>query len=236
MQSVLLQTVLELVTAMMRWSRYRSDGLYITGTLWYGMMCRTFVLLEQILRLILSEMSQFTSERAVEARSRHADRKPLSAMTFGQCLGVLREIAPQASHKIGSELLSLNDLAAWERIVFVRNRLAHHGPGFLDSVDLAAGRVWRSQPVCEPFERQAAEIWNLGTRLCRSPLVMACITLQGVEETEASEQLRKAEELILNSGERTDVREAHRSFWRAAPDMINLFHQQSSKNQDSPPE
>jgi hypothetical protein len=44
-------------------------------------------------------------------------------------------------------MLSEDDRIGWNRVVSLRNRMAHEGPGFLDSVDLRAGRIWREYEI-----------------------------------------------------------------------------------------
>ena len=125
---------------------------------------------------------------------------------MGQCLEVLEEVVPSLPIKLAdkypelsvpSDILPGRDRTAWNRILLLRNRLAHGGPGFLDSVDLASGRIWREYKVDVPLEQQAVEVWRLGRQLCRSPLIVLCVALQGVTPEAAQEQLDRAELIRL---------------------------------------
>jgi hypothetical protein len=123
---------------------------------------------------------------------------------MGQCLGVLEDLAPRLVHvlstitpsagiDLGGDLLPKGDLEAWRRIVSLRNRMAHHGPGFLDSIDYFSGRVWREYKVQEPLDQQARDVWKLGRQVSRSHVVLACVSLGGVSPEEAIIELDAAE-------------------------------------------
>ena len=205
--SVVLNTAIEFTAATTRWSTGGSRSLYMTtGTVWYGMMCRSFVLLERLLRSCLIEFSRVDETLVAECRRRRGYGRALDSLTMGQCLGVLEELAPRlmpvlstntSSVDVREDLLTEDDLGAWQRIVSLRNRMAHHGPGFLDSIDLFSGRVWREYEVQEPLDQQAKDVWKLGRQVCRSPVVLACVSLGGVSPEEAIQKLDAAETIQI---------------------------------------
>jgi hypothetical protein len=197
--SDILDTAVEFTAATTRWSTGGSRSLYMTtGTIWYGMMCRSFVLLERLLRSCLIEFSRVDESLVAESRRRRGYGRALDSLTMGQCFGVLEDLSPRVMHNTpnlnaGGDLLPEGDLKAWQRIVSLRNRMAHHGPGFLDSIDLFSGRVWREYEVQEPLEQQAKDVWKLGRQVCRSRVVFACVSLSGVSPEEAIIKLDAAE-------------------------------------------
>jgi hypothetical protein len=193
------------------------------GTLWYGIMCRSFLLLERMLRLSLLEVSRFIPAQVSAASARRTGGKPLRELTLGQRVGVLEQLGPilpglltQACPdlKVPVSLLPHVDLDAWKRILELRNRMAHEGPGFFDSVDFHSGRIWREYDVQEPLNKQANEVWTLGRQVCRSPFILTCIALQGVDQ---SVSLTK-----LDAADRIEVR--HRETGREIESTINEFH------------
>lgn len=195
----ILTAGIEFTAATTRWAD-NTASFYKSGTVWYGIMCRSFLLLERALRCCVVEVSKIASEDLRKAAERRALGKPIRAMTMGQCFGVLEEIAPALSGKLASilpdvsrEVLPSEDRFAWNRIISMRNRLAHKGPGFLDTVDLIAGRIWREYKIEVPLEQQAHEVWQLGRQLYRSALVVACAALQGTTRETFHEQLDRAE-------------------------------------------
>jgi hypothetical protein len=199
--SEVLDAGIQYVASTTRWSGHASR-MYMQGTLWYGIMCRSFLLLERMLRLSLIEVARLANLEIQVASKSRASGKPLDAMTFGQCLGVLEEIAPSLSGVLVSafphlqiplSLLPNDDRIGWNRVVSLRNRMTHEGPGFLDAVDLRSGRIWRRYRIVEPLEKQATEIWAIGRHLCRSPFVLTCIALQGCDESLAIAELDSAE-------------------------------------------
>ncbi len=203
--SAILETEIEFVAATRRWSG-RTDPMYWSGTVWYGMMCRSFLLLERMLRLCVVELYSVAGDSMRKAAERRAAAKPPDVMTMGQCLGVLEDVAPSLSAVLRSQYPELSvpidvfpasDRVAWSRILSSRNRLAHNGPGFLDSVDMFSGRIWREYKIDVPLEQQSKEVWGLGRQLCKSPLIVTCITLQGVVPNAAQEQIEKAELVTL---------------------------------------
>lgn len=201
--SDVLDTAVEFTAATTRWSTGGSRSLYMTtGTIWYGMMCRSFVLLERLLRSCLIELSRVDESLVAESRRRRGYGRALDSLTMGQCLGVLEDLAPRVMHvlstnipnlDVGGDLLADSELKAWQRIVSLRNRMAHHGPGFLDSIDLFSGRVWREYEIQEPLDQQAKDVWELGRQICRSRVVLSCVSLGGVSPEEAIIKLDAAE-------------------------------------------
>ena len=103
--------------------------------------------------------------------------------------GMLVSRAPDLS----GELLPAEDRLAWNQIISMRNRLAHNGPGFFDTVDMLAGRIWREYKIDVPLEQQAHEIWELGRQLCRSALVITCAAFQGTTQETVHRELDRAE-------------------------------------------
>jgi hypothetical protein len=137
--------------------------------------------------------------------------------------GVLEELGPTLSAflveacpdlEIPLVLLPDGDRDAWKRILNLRNRMAHEGPGFFDSVHFHSGRAWRDYDVHEPLDEQAKEVWKLGRQLCRSPFILTCIALQGAEESMALAEFRAAE--------RTEFSRAELS--QKGIEAINAFH------------
>jgi hypothetical protein len=218
------------MTSTTRWSRHTQE-FFTSETMWYGMTCRTFLLLEQILRSVLIELFPIAGEKATRAAKIRAGGKGISAMTFGQCLGVLEELAPFLSTQISirypelndlGTLLSDSDLQAWKRAVFLRNRLAHNGPGYLDAVDLNAGRIWRTYSDQKPIEQQAEEAWQVARRLCISPLITICLSIQGTPAGVTRQELKIADEIATKTPIRG--RESVISISAAAAHSVNEFH------------
>jgi len=213
-------TAVDFTAATARWSSAGSGSMYIrVGTVWYGMMCRAFVLLERLLRSCLDEYKSRYENLLTEATPRRWKR-----LTMGQCLHVLRDAAPALSLALGTDvpeslrsselLLPEEDLLTWEKIVDLRNQMMHQGPGFLDSVDLFSGRVWRKYEVSVPLDEQSRVLWELGRRVCRSALVLNCIALQGASIEDALKDLERAESLTLT----------FRELSTDAPQAITEFH------------
>jgi hypothetical protein len=121
-------------------------------------------------------------------------------------------------------LLPESDLQVWKRVVSLRNRLAYDGPCFVDYVDTRAGRVWRKHRPAMPLEKQAEEIWRLSRILCESPLVTACIAIQGIPPGETRKKLIKAEKAKL-------VGEPREGFGLMISQAINEFHARSTSPQ-----
>jgi hypothetical protein len=226
----MLDNVIQLMTATTRWSGHTQE-FFTTETMWYGMTCRTFLLLEQILRSVLIGLSPIAGEKITRSVKKRAGRKGISAMTFGHCFSVLEELAPILSSDISirypelkhlGTLLSDSDLQAWKRAVFLRNRLAHKGPGYLDSVDLYAGRLWRTYSDAEPIEQQAREAWQLARRLCESPLIVICLSIQGIPARVTRQELKMADEIAAKMPIRG--RESVISISAAAAQAVNEFH------------
>jgi hypothetical protein len=199
--------------------------------MWYGMTCRTFLLLEQILRSVLIELFPIAGEKATRAAKIRAGGKCVSAMTFGQCLGVLEELAPFLSTQIRIRYPKLNDLGtflsgsdlqAWKRAVFLRNSLAHNGPGYLDSLDLNAGRIWRTFSDQKPIKQQAEEVWQIARRLCISPLIAICLSIQGTPVEVTRQELKMADEIATKTPIRG--RESVISVTLAVAQAVNEFH------------
>jgi hypothetical protein len=71
-----------------------------------------------------------------------------------------------------------------------------------------------------PLDQQAKDVWRLGRQLCRSPLVITCITLQGVAPKAAQEQLEKAELLTLALHEISSSAEQAIGDFHALPDAL----------------
>jgi hypothetical protein len=202
-----MNDVLELIAATERWSRQSEmGGFFLQGTLWYGMMCRTFLLLERILRSVATELLSLAPADAMNiAHKRAVQGRPADRKTFGQCLATVEMLAPLVSKRVcaihpalaGQTLLSDKDLILWRRAVFLRNRMAHQGPGFLDSVDLGAGRIWREFDEREPLEAQAKEIWEMCRYLCVSPLIVSYLALKGIAPDMMRAELAKIGESPL---------------------------------------
>lgn len=205
--SDVLNTAIEFTVATNRWSSGGSNSAYMTtGTLWYGMMCRSFVLLERLLRCCLREFARMDESLITRALRRCGSGKPLDSLTMGQCLAVLSDLAPALAPILNartqtdprnSELFPERDRQAWKLIIAQRNRMAHDGPGFVDSVDLFSGRTWRRYQIEEPLDKQAAEVWRIGRQLCRSRVVLTCVELQGISPERAVEELERAESVEL---------------------------------------
>lgn len=222
--SDVLDTAIEFTAATTRWSKGGSSSVYMsTGTLWYGMMCRSFVLLEKLLRYCLREFSHADESLVAASRRCRGHGKPLDALTMGQCLAVLEDLAPRLtvgltavtqSQASDRDLLPKDDYEAWQRIVSKRNRIAHDGPGFFDSVDLFSGRTWRKYEIDEPLHEQATEVWRLGRKICRSAVVLTCVERQGVAPEHALEALDKAESVLLGM----------REISRLGNEAINALH------------
>jgi hypothetical protein len=127
--SEVLGTAVEFVAATTRWSG-RSDFIYLSGTVWYGMMCRSFLLLERMLRSCVVELSPAARESMPKAAGRRAGAKPPHAMTMGQCLGVLEDLARSLPEILKSRYPELSfpsnvlpgpDRIAWNQILSLRN-------------------------------------------------------------------------------------------------------------------
>ncbi len=232
-----INDVLELVTATVRWSRAsQTSKIFLSGTLWYGMMCRSFLLLERILRSAIAELSQLGPVAATEIAKERAGGKPIAQMTFGQCVAFAEVLVPLVSVRLNNSefgtdrsLLSHADVQLWKRAVFLRNRMAHHGPGFLDSVDLSAQRIWRS-PVeeREPLEVQAEEIWRLCRQLCSSSLIISYLAIKGIPASLTRAQIAKAEQAVMEL--QLDTRQELRTIGHAASIAVNEFHAPSPEN------
>jgi hypothetical protein len=79
-----LGAALDYIASITRWSG-NADRIYMTqGTLWYGTMCRSFLLLDRMLRLSLIEVSTVANSEIERASKSSASGKPVSQMTFGQ--------------------------------------------------------------------------------------------------------------------------------------------------------
>jgi hypothetical protein len=227
-----MNDVLELVAAIARWSRQgQMSGFFFQGTLWYGMMCRTFLLLERILRSVAIELSSLAPKGAAKVVDERAGKRPVSRMTFGQCLAVVEILVPLVSEQVykvcpklefGQMLLTDSDLKLWRRAVFLRNRMAHHGPGFLDSVDLNAGRIWRSSVQREPLETQAEEIWKICRLLCTSPLIVSYLALKGTTPDVTRAELIRVERSIQEL--RLEMSNEVRTSGNAAALAVDEFH------------
>jgi len=226
-----VNAVFELIAATVRWSRESEQSkFFFSGTLWYGMMCRNFLLLERILRSIAHELSALAPHDAERIASERAQGKAIERMTFGQCFSVVEGIVPIVSQRIyvicpelaAQTLLSDADCKLWKRVVSLRNRIAHHGPGFLDSVDLSAGRIWRSTDEREPPEAQAQEIWRVSKSLCKSPLVISYLALKGIAPDVTRAELMKVE----NSELEIELRKSDKwkTYGELAAKSINEFH------------
>src|SRR5437867_6110803 len=185
--SDILDAAVDYLASTSRWSG-DAERIYMQGTLWYGIMCRSFLLLERMLRLTLIEVSKVAKLDIEMASKSRASGRSVDRMTFGQCVGVLEEIAPglpaalvnaRPDIRTPINMLPEDDRIGWNRVFSLRNRMAHEGPGFLDSIDLRAGRIWREHETHEPLDRQARDIWAIGRQLCRSTFVLTCIALQG---------------------------------------------------------
>ncbi|MGY4617276.1 hypothetical protein ACVWZ4_002503 [Bradyrhizobium sp. USDA 4472] len=226
-----MNEIFELIAATVRWSRQvEMNGVFADGTLWYGMMCRTFLLLERILRSIVRDLSSLAPSDAEKIANERAQGRSIDRMTFGQCLAVAEMLVPIVSQRVcavnseleGQTLLSDVDLKIWRRAVWLRNRMAHQGPGFLDTVDLYAGRIWRHADEREPLEVQAQEIWEISRSLCASPLIVAYLALKGITPDRTRAELLKIEnsELKLQLLKRGELHAAG----QAAETSINEFH------------
>jgi hypothetical protein len=137
------------------------------------------MLLERMLRLYVTELSGLIPDLVRKAAETRASAKPLELLTMGQCLGlgVIESVSPSlptafknrsAELRITGDVLPDVDRLAWNRVLLLRKRLVHHGPSFLDTVDLYSGRVWREYTIKIPLDQQAKEMWGLGRQLCRS--------------------------------------------------------------------
>jgi hypothetical protein len=149
-----------------------------------------------MLRSTLEQMFAFHPRIVGLAAARRAAGKGVNAMTLGQLIGVADEFANQirkSSQGATPDLFSETDKAAWGRILTLRNEMTHNGPGFLDSVDLNAGRKWRRCEERTPRENQAAEIFRSGNSVCRSKLILEAISQQGYRVAEALAEMDKAE-------------------------------------------
>jgi len=199
--SDILDAAVDYLASTSRWSG-DAERIYMQGTLWYGIMCRSFLLLERMLRLALIEVSTVAKLDIEMASKSRANGRSVDRMTFGQCVGVLEEIAPglpaalvnaRPNLRTPINMLPEDDRIGWNRVVSLRNRMAHEGPGFLDSVDLRAGRIWREHETHEPLDRQARDIWATGRQLCRSAFVLTCIALQGHDDRTSLAKFAAAE-------------------------------------------
>ena len=85
--------------------------------------------------------------------------------------------------------------------------MTHKGPGFLDSIDLRAGRIWREYDLDEPLDQQAKEIWAIGRQLCRSPFIVTCIAIQGCDEKTSIAKFMAAEARRFTLREMANVSE-----------------------------
>jgi hypothetical protein len=223
--------IFELVSATARWSKM--GGLFSQGTLWYGMMCRTFLLLGRILRSTAQELSSLAPCDAQTIASKRAQGKSIDRMTFGQCLAVVEMLVPVVSQRVYAvrpelaveELLSQADLKLWKRSVFLRNRMAHQGPGFLDTVDLQAGRIWRCSDEREPLDVQAEEIWQISRTLCASPLIVSYLALRGIAPDVSRAELLKIENSVLQVQLQTF--DEVKNISRRGTVSINEFHSPS---------
>jgi hypothetical protein len=213
--SDILDAAVDYIASTTRWSG-DADRICMQGTLWYGTMCRSFLLLERMLRLSLAEVSRVAPSEIEKASESRASNKPLRALTFGQCVGVLEAVAPTLpdllvnaypSIHMRQDMLPDNDRIAWNRVVSLRNRMTHKGPGFLDSIDLRAGRIWREYDLDEPLDQQAKEIWAIGRQLCRSPFILTCIAIQGCDEKTSIAKFMAAEARRFTLHEMANVSE-----------------------------
>ena len=149
-----------------------------------------------MLRSTLEQMSALHPRMVALAAAQRAAGKGVNEMTLGQLIGVADEFASQirkSSQGATPDFFSETDKAAWGRVRFLRNEMTHNGPGFLDSVDLNAGRIWRRYEERVPRQNQAAEIFRSGSSLCRSKLILEAISQQGYRVAEALAEMNKAE-------------------------------------------
>jgi hypothetical protein len=126
--SAILDVAVEFTVATTRWSG-RPENLYTSGTLWYGMMCRSFLLLEKLLRLCVVELFKAVPDAMRDAAERRAGAKPPEVMTMGQCLGVVEAAVPSLDTtlknrypqlSVPSDVLPKLDRLAWNRLVSLR--------------------------------------------------------------------------------------------------------------------
>lgn len=82
---------------------------------------------------------------------------------------------------------------AWQQIIRLRNTLLHNGPGYLDSVDFGAGRLFVEQPKLSENNGAslARAVWSQGSKLCESRAVLAAATLQGSTPDAIRDELRR---------------------------------------------
>jgi hypothetical protein len=225
--SAVLDAAVEYVASTARWSTEAARP-YIRGTLWYGIMARSFLLLERVLRSCMGQLSIIVPNEIKVASKFRAQSKSLEEMTFGQLLGVAEQVASDlpallvnkfSNLRIPLNLLTNEDRTSWKLLLALRNQITHEGPGFFDSVDFGAGRVWRKYTIDKPLGEQADEVWEIGRHLCRSPLVMTCIEMQGVSEETALIRLESAEKTPFTLN---DIRNDH-------TDAINALHESARR-------
>jgi len=210
-----VDSAIELVGAIARWSSQGSIRTH--GTLWYGMMCRSFVLFERMLRTSLQQF--VAAEPNLEANA-------IKRLTFGECFAEVRRVVPQIEQRIAlripgqyvSPILPNSDQRIWKEAIRRRNKLVHKGPGFFDSVDHNAGRFWREYRIEETLESQACRAWEIGRHLAGSQLVLVAIHLSGTPIKDAIKMLEAAQDVG-----RDDERN-----WAGDIIAINDFHERLS--------
>lgn len=229
----LLATAVELVGATARWS---SEGPMRTrGTLWYGMICRSFVLLERMLRSTLEQLNAIDPELGNTILRSAVSGKSIERLTFGQCLVVVHRLLPKIESSIVAKVQDRAiqppifpeiDQAIWREAIIRRNKIAHSGPGFFDSVDFNAGRTWREYRVEEPLESQSLRVWEMCRHLAKSPLILTAIQLLGTPVDRALEKMDFAEN-IENKRERNWA-----TAGRMAMGFVNEFHANGERGDD----
>jgi hypothetical protein len=225
--SSILDAAVEYVASTTRWSADVARP-YIRGTLWFGILSRSFLLVERLLRLCLIELSTALPELLKAASRARAQGKSLEEMTFGQLVGVLEEIADELrvllaniypTIKVPAKLLSNDDRNRWKIALALRNEITHEGPGFSDSVDLEAGRVWRRYASAKRQELEGGEIWEIGQHLCRSPFVLTCVKMQGIDENAA---IRKLDVAGATQFTVHDISDVHREALDGLHQIVDL--------------
>lgn len=214
---------IEFVNSSDRWSHEVEP--YGRRTLWYGMLCHSFVMLDQLFRGVTEELLMATGIE--HSKIQTTAPRGVSGATMGQCLTLLTQFSRKIEQVAAGALvdrwrrrriMTKEDTIVWRDIIRCRNALVHNGPGYLDSVDLFAGRSFSGrQQMSEEGRAELAEtVWTNGGRLCESEAVVLAVLYQGMTREFFTNQLRPA---------RVDVRRAPSATeLRATIATINAFH------------
>jgi hypothetical protein len=192
---------IDFISSSDRWSKEREPCG--RRTLLYGMICQSFVLLDQLLRASTKEL--IAVSKIAEMKVLKNAPRGVATATMGQCISILRDCSPEIEYAVHSILASLGkpvrllphmDEKSWSRIIKWRNALLHNGPGYIDSADMYAGRSHFFSPSEKLSEKNRADmsktVWTEGEILCQSRAIVTAAVLQGAKIDSFRAQMARA--------------------------------------------